>query len=35
LRDAVLTKDHERVTTAIPNVLALWKSVLLKLPNPN
>lgn len=35
LRDAVLTKDHERVITAIPNVLALWKSVLLKLPNPS
>lgn len=35
LRDAVLTKDHERVTAAVPNVLALWKTVLFKLPNPN
>lgn len=35
LRDAVLTKDHERVISAIPNVLALWKAVLLKLPNLN
>ena len=32
LRDAVLTKDHDRVVAAIPNVNALWKSVLSKLP---
>lgn len=35
LRDAVLTKDQERIIGAIPNVLALWKSVLLRLPNPS
>jgi len=32
LRDATLTKDHDRVVAAIPNVNALWTSVLLKLP---
>ena len=32
LRDAALTKDQERVAAAIPNVCALWKSVLEKLP---
>ena len=32
LRDATLTKDQERVAVAIPNVNALWKSVLEKLP---
>jgi hypothetical protein len=32
LRDATLTKDQERVAAAIPNVHALWKSVLDTLP---
>jgi len=32
LRDATLTKDHDRIMAAIPNVNALWKSVLAKLP---
>jgi hypothetical protein len=32
LRDATLSKDHDRVVAAIPNVNALWTSVLLKLP---
>ena len=32
LRDATLTQDHDRVVAAIPNVNALWTSVLLKLP---
>ena len=32
LRDATLTKDQDRIMTAIPNVNALWKSVLAKLP---
>jgi hypothetical protein len=32
LRDATLTKDHDRVVAAIPNVNALWTSVLLKFP---
>ena len=32
LRDATLTKDQERVAAAVPNVHALWKSVLEKLP---
>ena len=32
LRDATLTKDHDRIMAAIPNVNALWISVLAKLP---
>ena len=32
LRDATFTKDQERVAAAIPNVHALWKSVLDTLP---
>ena len=32
LRDVALTKDFDRVLSAIPNVNALWTSVLLKLP---
>lgn len=32
LRDATLTKDVDRVLSAIPNVNILWKSVLSKLP---
>ena len=32
LRDATLTRDHDRVAAAIPNVNTLWNSVLLKLP---
>ena len=32
LRDATLTRDHDRVIAAIPNVISLWKSVLSKLP---
>lgn len=32
LRDAILSKENERVVQAIPNVTALWKSVLAKLP---
>jgi len=32
LRDATLTKDHDRVMAAIPNVNSLWNSVLSKLP---
>jgi len=34
LRDAILAKDLDRVVTTIPNVYSLWKSVLVKLPNP-
>jgi hypothetical protein len=32
LRDATLTKDQDRLVAAIPNVIALWKMVLSKLP---
>jgi hypothetical protein len=32
LRDATLTKDYDRVVAAIPNVNALWNTVLSKLP---
>lgn len=35
LRDATMTKDLERVVETIPNVNALWKSVLGKLLSPS